>query len=62
MNIHLLVLEELKKRNSELETELRELEMIKAENVTLQNYMNLKQKYSIYILFAVFLIVKSESV
>ena len=40
--------EELKKRNSELETELRELEIIKAENTTLQGYMNLTEKYSEY--------------
>lgn len=39
---------ELKKRNSELETELRELESIKADNVTLQEYMNLTQKYADY--------------
>ncbi len=40
--------EDLKSKNSELETELRELEIIKAENATLQNYMNLTQKYSSY--------------
>lgn len=40
--------EELKATNSELETKLRELESIKAENATLQNYMNLTQKYSSY--------------
>lgn len=40
--------EDLKIKNSELETELRELEIIKAENATLQNYMNLTQKYSAY--------------
>lgn len=40
--------EELKKRNSELETELRELESIKADNVILQEYMNLTQKYADY--------------
>lgn len=40
--------EDLKTKNSELETELRELEIIKAENATLQNYMNLTQKYSAY--------------
>ena len=33
---------------SELETELRELEIIKAENTTLQGYMNLTEKYSEY--------------
>ena len=40
--------EELKKRNSELETNLRELEVVKAENQTLQEYMNLTEKYSDY--------------
>ena len=40
--------EELKKKNSELETELRELEVIKAENATLQEYMNLTEKYADY--------------
>ena len=40
--------EELKEKNSELETELRELEMIKAENTKLQEYMSLTTKYSSY--------------
>lgn len=40
--------EELKEKNSELETQLRELEMLKADNKTLQEYMNLTQKYSEY--------------
>ena len=40
--------EDLKNKNSELETELRELEIIKAENTKLQEYMNLTQKYSSY--------------
>ncbi len=40
--------EQLRSRNSELETELRELEVIKAENSTLQEYMNLSQKYASY--------------
>ena len=53
--------EELKKRNSELETELRELEIIKAENVTLQNYMNLKQKYSNYDAIPAYVINKDVS-
>ncbi len=39
---------ELKEINSKLETELRELESIKADNVTLQEYMNLTQKYADY--------------
>lgn len=40
--------EELKEKNSELETELREMELIKAENSTLQQYINLSEKYSMY--------------
>ena len=39
---------ELKKRNSELEQSLRELEIIKAENETLKEYVNLKEKYEEY--------------
>ncbi len=40
--------EELKQKNSELETLLRELEKVKADNKTLQEYMNLTQKYAEY--------------
>lgn len=40
--------EELKKKNSELEQSLRELEIIKSENDTLKEYVNLKDKYSEY--------------
>lgn len=40
--------EELKKKNSELEQSLRELEIIKAENETLKEYVNLKDKYKDY--------------
>lgn len=40
--------EQLKEKNSELETSLRELESIKADNATLQEYMNLTQKYADY--------------
>ena len=53
--------EELKRRNSELETELRELEIIKAENVNLQNYMNLKQKYASYNAIPAYVINKDDS-
>lgn len=53
--------EELRKKNSELETQLRELEMIKAENVTLQNYMNLKQKYANYNAIPAYVINKDVS-
>ena len=40
--------EELKKRNSELEQSLRELEILKAENATLKEYVNLTDKYTEY--------------
>ena len=41
----------LKERNSELEKSLRELEVIKSENETLKEYVNLKDKYTEYTLF-----------
>ena len=40
--------EELKKKNSQLEMQVRELEVLKADNKTLQEYMNLTQKYVEY--------------
>ena len=40
--------EELKQRISQLEQVQRELEIIKAENTTLKEYMNLTEKYSSY--------------
>lgn len=40
--------EELKQRNSELEQSLRELENIKTQNETLQEYLNLSEKYGEY--------------
>ena len=40
--------EELKQKNSELEQSLRELEIIKSENETLKEYVNLKDKYKDY--------------
>ena len=40
--------EELKKKNSELEQALREFEIIKSENDTLKEYVNLKDKYKEY--------------
>ena len=40
--------EELKIKNSELETLVRELEILKADNKTLEEYMNLTQKYGEY--------------
>ncbi len=53
--------EELKSRNSELETELRELEMIKAENTKLQEYMSLSTKYSSYQTIPAYVINKDVS-
>ena len=53
--------EELKKRNSELETGIRELESIKADNVTLQEYMNLTQKYADYNTIPAYVINKDVS-
>lgn len=40
--------ENLKKKNSELEQSLRELEILKAENATLKEYVNLTDKYTEY--------------
>lgn len=40
--------EELKKKNSQLEQTLREFEIIKSENETLKEYVNLKDKYKEY--------------
>lgn len=40
--------EKLKQKNSELEQSLRELEIIKSENATLKEYVNLKDKYTEY--------------
>ena len=40
--------ENLKNENSELEKKARELEIVKAENETLKEYVNLKDKYSEY--------------
>lgn len=40
--------EELKSKISQLEQAQRELEIIKAENATLKEYMNLTEKYSAY--------------
>ena len=38
----------LKNKNIELEKQLRELEIIKSENITLKEYVNLKDKYTEY--------------
>lgn len=40
--------EELKRKNSELEQALREFEIVKSENDTLKEYVNLKDKYKEY--------------
>ncbi|MBR3162579.1 MAG: rod shape-determining protein MreC [Clostridia bacterium] len=40
--------EELKKKNSELEQELRKLETIKTENQSLKEYLSLTEKYADY--------------
>lgn len=40
--------EQLRKKNSELEQILREFEIIKSENDTLKEYVNLKDKYKAY--------------
>ena len=40
--------EQLKQKNSELEQSLRELEIIKSENATLKDYVNLTDKYKDY--------------
>ncbi len=53
--------EELRKANSELETQLRELEVIKADNATLQEYMNLTQKYAEYQTIPAYVINKDVS-
>lgn len=53
--------EELKSKNSELEQSLRELEIIKAENGTLKEYFNLKQKYTDYETVPAYIISKDIS-
>ena len=47
---------ELKKKNSELEQSLRELEILKAENTTLKEYVNLTDKYTEYTTFPAYVI------
>ena len=53
--------EELREKNSELETALRDLEMIKAENTTLKEYMNLSEKYSAYTTIPAYVISRDVS-
>jgi len=40
--------EELKKKNMELEESLRQLEIVKTENTTLKEYLNIAEKYTDY--------------
>ena len=53
--------EELKKKNSELEKSLRELEIVKSENSTLKEYVNLKDKYTEYETIPAYIINKDIS-
>lgn len=53
--------EVLKQKNSELEQSLRELEIIKSENATLKEYVNLKDKYAEYETIPAYIIQKDIS-
>lgn len=53
--------EKLSRKNSELEQSLRELEMIKAENETLKEYLGLTQKYTNYEAIPAYIISKDSS-
>lgn len=48
--------DELKEKNSELEKSLREFEVLKAENSTLREYVNLTDKYSEYTTYPAYVI------
>ena len=48
--------EKLKKENSELQQTLREFEIVKAENSTLKEYVNLTDKYSEYTTYPAYVI------
>lgn len=52
---------ELKQKNSELEQSLRELEIVKSENATLKEYVNLKEKYTDYQTIPAYIIQKDIS-
>ena len=52
---------ELKEKNSELEQSLRELEIVKSENATLKEYVNLKDKYTDYETIPAYIIQKDIS-
>lgn len=51
----------LKERNTELEQALRELEIVKSENATLKEYVNLKDKYTEYETIPAYIIQKDIS-
>ncbi len=53
--------DELKQKNSELEQSLRELEIIKSENATLKEYVNLTDKYKDYTTIPAYIINKNIS-
>ena len=53
--------QQLKQKNSELEAKLRELEIIKAENESLREYVNLKDKYTEYTTMPAYIINKDIS-
>ena len=52
---------QLKEKNTELEQSLRELEIIKSENATLKEYVNLKDKYAEYETIPAYIIQKDIS-
>lgn len=52
---------QLKEKNSELEQSLRELEIVKSENATLKEYVNLKDKYTDYQTIPAYIIQKDIS-
>lgn len=52
---------DLKEKNSNLEEQIRELEIIKADNETMQEYMNLTQKYAEYETIPAYVINKDVS-
>lgn len=53
--------EKLKQENSDLQKSLRELEIIKSENTTLKEYVNLKDKYTEYTTIPAYVINKDIS-
>ena len=52
---------QLKQKNIELEQSLRELEIVKSENATLKEYVNLKDKYTDYETIPAYIIQKDIS-